>query len=176
MGVMRNRQQFGLNSKLVLSLSFLQLRTILSGTCLEPRSLAIRPLSVALVIFFLSSSLSWRAAVAVVVPPPRCAGPCPRFNPPPPPPYPPVATAACSNPCGRQEDHECFSEQEIVTELFESKSVLCDVTHLKQNRYLASAGSPDFDGSPGPTRPEWDWDLGMLKRAAKLCWATATRP
>ncbi|CAJ1350298.1 unnamed protein product [Effrenium voratum] len=37
-----------------------------------------------------------------------------------------------------KEDHECFSEQEIVTELFESKSVLCDVTHLKQNRYLAS--------------------------------------
>lgn len=37
-----------------------------------------------------------------------------------------------------KQNHETFVEEEIVTELFESKNVLCDVTHLKQNRYLSA--------------------------------------
>ena len=37
-----------------------------------------------------------------------------------------------------QENHETFSPQEIVTELFETSSVLSDVSHLKSNRYLAA--------------------------------------
>jgi len=37
-----------------------------------------------------------------------------------------------------KQNHETFVEEEIVTELFEAKNVLCDVSHLKQNRYLAA--------------------------------------
>ncbi|CAE7657743.1 unnamed protein product [Symbiodinium necroappetens] len=37
-----------------------------------------------------------------------------------------------------QERHETFSPQEIAVELFETSSVLCDVTHLKTNRYLSA--------------------------------------
>ena len=37
-----------------------------------------------------------------------------------------------------QQRHETFSPQEIVTELFETSSVLCDISHLKTNRYLSA--------------------------------------
>ena len=37
-----------------------------------------------------------------------------------------------------QERHETFSPQEIATELFETSSLLSDVSHLKTNRYLSA--------------------------------------
>lgn len=59
-----------------------------------------------------------------------------------------------------KEAHETFVEEEIVTELFESKNVLCDVTHLRQNRYLSAVvllrgiGSPQKEKSRDGSKDE----------------------